>query len=166
MIIGQPGSGKSTLARELGLLTGLPVIHIDQILWKTGWIERSTEDRGKLISKVHQQESWIFEGNYPQTIPERIAQADTCIWLDFPLGLRLWRVIARTLHYHGTNRPDLPEGCPERFTMEFFWWIISTRKSGRGLGQNIIDNTPSHLTVHQLRNAQHVLTFLENIKAK
>ena len=31
MIIGQPGSGKSTLAREIGGLTRLPVVHIDQI---------------------------------------------------------------------------------------------------------------------------------------
>jgi adenylate kinase family enzyme len=36
MIIGRPGSGKSTLARELGRITGLPLVHIDHIHWEPG----------------------------------------------------------------------------------------------------------------------------------
>ena len=41
MIVGQPGAGKSTLAREIGAITHLPVVHIDLIHWRAGWVERT-----------------------------------------------------------------------------------------------------------------------------
>lgn len=166
MIIGQPGSGKSTLARKLGELTGLPVMHIDQIHWKSGWIERSDKEKAKLIANVHAQKKWIFEGGHSRSYPERIARADTCIWLDFPFGVRLWRVFNRIVSYYGTDRPDLPEGCPERFNWEFFVWIVSTRKTGRIASQAIIDNPPPHLTVYHLRNVKEVQEFLGDVKSK
>ena len=62
MIIGQPGSGKSTLARQLGQRTSLPVVHIDLIHWKPGWIERCGEEKAALCCEVHRRDSWIFEG--------------------------------------------------------------------------------------------------------
>ncbi len=63
MIIGQPGSGKSTLARQLGAVTGLPVVHIDHIHWKSGWVERDRVEKAELCREVHAGEEWIFEGD-------------------------------------------------------------------------------------------------------
>lgn len=166
MVIGQSGSGKSTLARKLGELTGLPVVNMDKIHWKSGWINRPDEEKAKLIANVHAQESWIFEGGHSRSYPERIARADTCIWLDFPLGMRLWRVFTRTLRDYGKSRPDLPEGCPERFNWEFYVWIISSRQTSRGAPQAIMDNPPPHLTVHQLRNDKEVQAFLTGVKSQ
>lgn len=164
MIIGQPGSGKSTLARKLGELTGLPVKHIDQIHWKAGWIERSNEDKADLVAKVHAQDSWIFEGGHARSYPERIARADTCIWLDFPLGIRLWRVFGRIIRDYGKTRPDLPEDCPEQLDWEFIVWIITSRQENRIAPLAIINDPPSHLTVHHLRNVKEVSAFLAGVK--
>ena len=97
MIIGQPGSGKSTLARFLGERTGLPVVHIDKIHWKPGWNEREKEEKTALCQAVHARDRWIFEGGHSVTWEERRARCDTLIWLDFPLWLRVWRVVWRTL---------------------------------------------------------------------
>lgn len=94
MIIGQPGSGKSTLARIMGEIVHLPVVHIDHIHWKAGWVERHGSERDALCTKVHAQETWIFEGGgRSSTWPERISRADTLIWLDFPLPIRMRRVM-------------------------------------------------------------------------
>lgn len=134
MIVGQPGAGKSTLARELGRRTGLPVVHIDHIHWQSGWIERDRAWKTRLCHEAEAREEWIFEGGHSATWPNRLARADLLIWLDLPLWLRLWRVLIRTLRWYGRSRPDLPEGCDERFGRESltFWkWIWDTRHSGR-----------------------------------
>ena len=133
MIVGQPGSGKSTLARALGARTGLPVIHMDHIHWKPGWIERDRAEKDRLVREAHAGEAWVFEGGHSATYGERLARADTLIWLDVPLGLRLRRVVTRTFRHRGRTRPDLPEGCPERLgnLPEFVRFIWRSRRTSR-----------------------------------
>lgn len=131
MIIGQPGSGKSTLASELGEKLSLPVFHIDKIHWKSGWIEREPSEKDRLCAEVHARDEWIFEGGNSRTWGERMERADSLIWLDFPLHIRAWRILVRTIRHYGESRPDLPEGCPEHFSMEFISFIWRTRNKGR-----------------------------------
>lgn len=146
MIIGQPGSGKSTLARNLGAVTGLPVYHMDQIHWMPGWIERSQDEKLRLAREVFALDRWIFEGGFSLTWPERLARADTLIWLDSNWPVRSWRVFLRTLGGYGRSRPDLPENCPERFSAEFYKWIWDTRHTGRARMRRVFDQTnkPKH----------------------
>jgi len=107
MILGQPGSGKSTLARKLGVVTGLPVVHMDHIHWKAGWVERDEEEKLELARAAMAQEAWIFEGGFSRTWHERAERADTLIWLDVGLWRRLWRVTYRFFRYFGQSRPDI-----------------------------------------------------------
>lgn len=164
MIIGSPGSGKSTLAVKLGEKTGLPVFHIDQIHHKPGWIERTQDERSALTLEVHAHESWIFEGGHSATYPQRIARADTCIWLDLPLGLRAWRIFIRTLKYYGKTRPDMPENCPERFNLDFTIWILTTWKKQRLESLALLKNAPAHVNTHHLRGVKDIDMFLNQIK--
>ncbi len=142
MIIGQPGSGKSTLARELGEILDLPVFYIDQIHWKPGWIERGGVGKDRLCSDVHSQDKWIFEGGRSTTWAERIDRADTLIWLDFTLPVRSWRIFTRTIRHYGESRPDLPKGCPERFSLEFTRFVWKTRKIGRERQNQFFNSAP------------------------
>jgi adenylate kinase family enzyme len=43
-IVGCSGSGKSTLARTLGARLAAPVIHLDALFWKAGWVESDAAD--------------------------------------------------------------------------------------------------------------------------
>ncbi len=164
MIIGQPGSGKSTLARTLGEITYLPVAHIDHIHWKSGWVERDRAEKGRLCAEVHARPAWIFEGGHSRTWPERLERADTLIWLDFPLWLRVWRVVKRTLLHYGRTRPDLPEGCPERFDPEFFRWIWNTRKTGRAGCQALYTTCPDQKTKVRLSSPAQVRAYLSGLR--
>lgn len=164
MIIGQPGSGKSTLARTLGGITHLPVFHIDHIHWKPGWVERAGPEKDALCAEVHARETWIFEGGRSVTWPDRLARADTLIWLDFPLVPRIWRVLWRTVRYWGRSRPDLPEGCPEHLSWTFLRWIWETRHRSREAMRSLYENAPPDKSKHHLRNSADVRRFLEGLR--
>ncbi|MTH96772.1 AAA family ATPase [Roseibium sp. RKSG952] len=167
MIAGGPGSGKSTLARLLGERTGLPVFHMDHIHWLSGWVERSRDEKDRLTREVHMKERWIFEGGHSRTYAERVARADTFIWLDVPVGLRMARVLRRSARFYGQNRPDLPDGCPERFnarTLEFLRFIWRTRHSGRAKLEAIYRDPPEHLAPHHLTSLKQTEEFLKNAR--
>lgn len=165
MIIGQPGSGKSTLARALGEITYLPVIHIDRdVHWETGWHEVSPEEKTRRCLEIHARDAWIFEGGHSRTWQDRLRRADVLIWLDLPLWQRLWRVIKRTIVHYGRTRPDLPEGCPERFDPEFFRWIWNTRKTSRAGCRALFDICPPEKTRLRLSNAAQVRAYLSGLR--
>ena len=162
MILGQPGSGKSTLAQALGAKTGLPVVHIDHIHWQPGWIERSREEKTRLCHEVEAHEVWIFEGGHSATWANRLARAQMVIWIDLPFGLRLWRVIKRTLVWQGRPRPDLPEGCNEGFhteTLPFWQFMWRTRHTARDRIALLIAAAPAEKTVVHLRSRAEVARF-------
>ncbi len=163
MIIGQPGSGKSTLARQMGAITRLPVFYIDHIHWKSGWIERDRDEKTVLCLEVHAKPQWIFEGGHTITWADRLERADTVIWLDFGLTHRVWRVLWRTAVHYGSTRPDLPEGCPEQFSLEFMQFIWRTRTTSRNAMARLVATAPTGKNVHHLRSAGEVRAYLQSL---
>lgn len=125
MIIGCCGSGKSTLARKMGQLLELPVIHLDQHYWQSNWVETPTTQWTETVQQLSDQPSWIIDGNYGGTMDIRTARADTIIYLDYPTITCLWRITKRICQYHGKVRPDMPEGCRERFDVDFYHYVLT-----------------------------------------
>ena len=80
IIIGCGGAGKSTLARKMGELTGIPVIHLDQLFWKPGWVERTREEFDPMIQRELEKEAWIMDGNFDRTMDERIKRCNAVTW--------------------------------------------------------------------------------------
>lgn len=133
MIIGNCGSGKSTLAFALHAKLGLELIHLDQHYWKPNWQETPKPEWEEKVAKLAAKESWIIDGNYGSSMNTRIQRADTIIYLNYPTLKCLYRVIQRIRKYHGQVRPDMPEGCRERFDIDFLHFVavynITRRKS-------------------------------------
>ena len=166
MILGGPGSGKSTLARWMGDRTDLPVQHMDHIHWKPGWVERSTAEKLPLIRAVEAQERWIIEGGLSSTYASRAVRADAIIWLDLPVGLRLWRVARRSWRYRGQTRPDLPAGCPEQLngeTLKFLRWIWNFRHISRCKIVDLMVSVPPDKTIYHLQSRAAVTEFQSNL---
>ncbi|RYH04041.1 DNA topology modulation protein FlaR [Salipiger sp. IMCC34102] len=168
MIVGGPGSGKSTLARLLGAHTGLPVHHMDHIHHLPGWKPRPMAEKRSMAHAIERQEAWIFEGGMSSTYASRAARADTLIWLDLPMPLRLWRVLARLVRYYGQRRPDMAEGCTESFgahTIAFLHWIVTTRRIQRSKIADLVAASPASLEVVHLTRPGQVTGWLSKIDA-
>lgn len=131
LIIGPCGSGKSTLARELAPRMGLPLVHMDQLGWQAGWVETEKAELHARLAAVVAQDEWLIEGNYGSVLAPRLERADTVIYLDFPIRLCLWRLVRRIVGHRGRSRPDMPEGCPERFDAAFFWYVMNWNSGPR-----------------------------------
>lgn len=165
MIVGGPGSGKSTLARVVGAQTGLPVHHMDHIHWMSGWVQRARPERTAMAHAIETTQAWVFEGGFSTTYDHRAGRADTLVWLDLPVALRLWRVTRRLACHYGQRRPDMAEGCTETIhaeTWDFYRWIWSTRHSHRVRLVRLISEHP-HLEVHHLKSRADVARFTVNL---
>ncbi len=99
LVIGSGGAGKSTFAARLARMTGLPLIHLDEIYRKPGWIESLREEWVGTTERWLAREAWMMDGNYGGTPEQRLAACDTAIVLDMPRLLCLWRVLWRCLRY-------------------------------------------------------------------
>ena len=162
MIIGCGGSGKSTLARQLGEKTGLPVVHLDKLFWHPGWVESSKEEIDAKIMQIISEPRWILDGNYNRTLPKRLEKCDTVIYLDFSRFACLMGVAKRVLTTYGTVRPDMAEGCPERFDWEFLQWVWNFNKNKRKKYYDLL-SAQTGKEIYILKNRREVKRFLGQI---
>ncbi len=162
VIIGCGGAGKSTLAREMGKITGIPVVHLDQFFWKPGWVEAMPEEFDALLTVALEKPRWIMDGNYNRTMPQRLEKSDTIIYLDFSRWACLRGVLKRIITTYGRVRPDMGAGCPERLDWEFLVWIWNFNREKREKFYRILNEHPEKTTI-VLKNRRMVKRFLESL---
>jgi adenylate kinase family enzyme len=123
LVIGSGGAGKSTFANRLGELLNTEVIHLDQFYWRPGWVETPKSEWLETVERLVRQDSWIMDGNYSGSLEIRLAACDTVIFLDIARSVCVWRLLKRAVRYRKKHRPDMAEGCAERFNLEFVRWV-------------------------------------------
>ena len=123
LIVGSAGAGKSTFARDLGRVSGLPVVHLDALYWRPGWIEPSREEWSQQLVGVLGEARWILDGNYGATMKQRARAADAAVIIERSRYLCLWRIVRRYVRYRGRSRIDRAEGCAERIDWPFVVYV-------------------------------------------
>ena len=162
MIIGCGGSGKSTLARQLGEKTGLPVIHLDKLFWRPGWVNLTREEFDVVHNAAIEEKKWILDGNFDRTMEPRIRRCDTVVYLDFSRMACLLGVMKRILTTYGKVRPDMGDGCPERFDLEFLQWVWNFNKNKREKNYRLLEQYGDK-RIYILKNRKQVKEFLESL---
>jgi len=166
-IVGCSGAGKSTFARRLHGFLKVPLIHLDQLFWKEGWVMVDREEFLKSTHEVYQQPEWIIDGNYLSSASERFKHCDTIIHLDYPTHVCLYRTIKRTLSGYGRTRLDMTEGCPERFDWEFFNYVLTYRRKMRPrLMEAIRENKADSCRIVTLQAAVQAEAFLSDVASE
>ncbi|MEM6663488.1 MAG: hypothetical protein AAF666_15060 [Pseudomonadota bacterium] len=166
MVVGGSGAGKSTFAAALARRLRLPVIHMDALFWRPGWIMAPEAEFLQSVRIEADRERWVMDGNYSRTWPDRLTRADAVIFLDMPTWLRCWRVLGRYWQNRGRTRPDLGAGCPEKLDLDFlFNWVLRYRWRGRPKALNLMTADGPAATLHRvrLRSPRAVQRFLAEV---
>lgn len=164
MIIGCGGAGKSTLARKLGKITGLPVVHLDQIFWSPGnWEHLEKQEFDALLAQEMEKPRWILDGNYNRTMQMRLESCDTVIYLDFCRVTCIMGWLKRVIANWGKARIDMAPGCKEWFDPEFLKWLWTFnskyRKKYRSMLEDLHDKR-----VYIFKNRRQVREFLKSLE--
>lgn len=162
LVLGCPGAGKSTLARSLGEALSLPVVHLDKLWWKSGWVNRTEGEFDALLDAVLLGEEWVIDGNYLRTLPRRLERCDAVVLLDYPRRGCLLRAMRRILTWRGRTRPDMAADCPERLDGEFVRWIWEFHRTQRPQVLELLDGWTGELRV--FRSPRACADFLAKLE--
>lgn len=104
IILGCSGSGKSTFARRLQGITGLTLIHLDNLWWRADGTHVSREAFDRALAAALAGERWIIDGDFRRTYAARFRACDTVFFLDYDEETCLAGIEARI----GIPRPASP----------------------------------------------------------
>jgi adenylate kinase family enzyme len=166
MIIGSGGAGKSTLSRQLGQILDLPVIHLDAIFWKPGWVATPGEEFAAKQTEALSSDEWIVDGNYGSTMDIRLNLCDTIIFLNFSRFICLYNVFKRYFQHRGKTRPDLTPGCPEKIDFEFVQWIWNFPEHTTPQIMEKLENISANKEVIILKNPGEIKEFIKNVPSR
>lgn len=145
IILGRGGAGKSTLARQLGNITGLPVVELDKIFWRPGLLPTPRNEWIHLQQKLVHEEKWIMDGDLGpyDAVEERLLAADTIVVLDFSLLRCAWRAFRRS-----------------RERADFWRWVLLWRRCSRPALLRAIALHAPRARLHILRGPSAVRRFI------
>jgi adenylate kinase family enzyme len=165
-IVGYSGGGKSTLARFLSKKLHTPVLYLDTVHWLPGWQERPREETREIVKTfLDENEAWVIDGSYGKVHYERrMQEADKIIFLNFNRFTCMRRAFKRRKEYKGKNRFSMTEGCEERISWQFFWWLLweGRTKDRREKFTILQKNYPNKVII--LKNQRQLNKFTREIE--
>ena len=160
LVIGPPGAGKSTLATRLADKLAVPVHYLDLYHWLPGWQYRDAAVARERVRALVETPEWVMDGNFAETFDLRMPRADTLIWLDYPRIACIRRILTRTIKDYGKQKPDLPDGCPEKFDAGLLRFTWRFPAEIRPKISSAIERFGTHLRVVRLTSDRETAAFL------
>lgn len=165
-ILGYSGSGKSSLAKVLSKKYDLTTLHFDSIQFLENWKVRDKEEKMKIVENfLNKEKSWVLDGNYSKLyFDRRMEESDTIIFLLFNRFACLSRAYKRYKKYKNKTRPDMAEGCNEKFDLEFIKWILhdGRTKEVKDRYKNIINKYPDKVII--IKNQRELDKYINSLK--
>lgn len=157
-IIGCGGAGKTTLALELGRILDLPLVHIDLHNWRLSGAPNETwpTTHRELVAR----ESWVIDGMKPGTLAERLARAETVVFLDLPRRTCLYGVLERRIRFRRDPRPEL--GRPDRLTPAYLAWVWRFARDVRPLILDALGSCSGEVV--RLRSRREIDAYVDRLR--
>lgn len=166
---GTSGSGKTTFARELARRLDVPFVELDALHHGPNWAEPTNDEFRARVREAMEAapDGWVIDGNYESKLGETVlGEADTIVWLDPPLGLKLRRLWRRTSH-RIRNDVELWNGNKETWwnavcgPQSLFGWMLRTHFRQRREWPRRFGGDPRFV---RLRSAAEARAWLERRK--
>ena len=165
-IFGNAGAGKSTLARRLSELTGLPLYSIDIMQFPDG---RSLphDQYLKEHAEVLGQEKWIIDGyGCSISIWERLAAADTLIYIDLPLINHYLWVTKRLVKGMFITPEGWPPNSPIwRSSMAGYRVIFLCHRNLTPRYRQYVSEVKTSKEIHHLTSPRQIRAFLKQVSS-
>lgn len=161
VVIGCGGSGKTRLSNKLAKILDLPVTHLDVIYYDDKWNALDKCEFSDKQREVVAGSRWLIEGNYASTLPIRLAEADTVIFLDLSTVSCLLGVIQRRWRYRGGRH--ISDGVCDRITLGFISYIIGYRRAMRPRVQSLLNEFAGECSVIVLTGRRKVDEFVRTL---
>jgi adenylate kinase family enzyme len=105
-VVGNTGSGKTTFAAALAARLDVRHVELDQHYHLPGWAHLSSGAFRHRVRQALDGGGWVVDGNYGGALGGLVLdQADTVVWLDYPLTVTLPRLARRTVRRARTAEP-------------------------------------------------------------
>lgn len=112
-ILGNAGGGKSMLCEHLSSAKGLPVYQLDKLQWNPGWVPTPIDEFNARHDEILGKDKWIIDGVATiESIGRRLEEADTIIFVDYPLWRHYWWAAKRQFMCLFRPRPNFIPECP------------------------------------------------------
>ncbi len=166
---GTSGSGKTTFAQELARRLGVSFVELDALHHGPDWAEPTdAEFRARVREAIDAApDGWVIDGNYEGKLGETVlGEADTIVWLDLPLRLKLRRLWRRT-SYRIRNDVELWNGNKETWWNavwgpdSLFGWMLRTHFGQRREWPRLYGGDPRFV---RLRSDAEARAWLEQRK--
>jgi hypothetical protein len=170
VVVGTTGSGKTVLAQQLAQALDLLHIELDALFWEAGWKQAAPEVFRDRVRREVIGRRWVVDGNYGKAHDLVWTEADTLVWLDYPLGLVLRRLLLRTLKRLWTREDIWGTGNRERFAHHFtrnslFLWALQTHERYRQeFPRTLSQPEYAHLVVVRMRSPRETVHWLDSMK--
>jgi energy-coupling factor transporter ATP-binding protein EcfA2 len=95
VVVGRTGSGKTTLARQLAAVLHVPHVELDSLYFGPHFSTAPLALLRERTTAALAGNRWVTDGNKRAVRDLVWPRADTIIWLDYSLGVSLWRLAKR-----------------------------------------------------------------------
>ena len=172
-VFGNAGGGKSALARRLAEITGLPLYVVDAMQFQ-GRYRPDEKDGGKIpheeFLKVHadliNRDRWIIDGyGSVASAWERLAAADTLVYIDLPVLTHYRWVTKRLLKGLFRTPPGWPENSPVwSSSLDSYRVIWRCHRRLTPKYRQLVADASSSRRVHHLKSPAQMEEFLEVVR--